>query len=155
MGRLQRFRQLSGDERWLLVESMALLPMTAVALRLVGFRRWQAALSRLAPRGEAGTVGCPEASIARGKNVARIVRVASRYSLCRTNCLEQSLVLWCLLLRRGVPADLRIGVRKAGGSLEAHAWVQLGSVILNDAEDVHQHYTPFDRDIAAVAVEER
>ncbi|HJY86494.1 MAG TPA: lasso peptide biosynthesis B2 protein [Candidatus Acidoferrales bacterium] len=155
MGRLGRFRRLSGDERWLLVQSMALLPVTAVALRLGGFRRWQGALRRLAPRGEAGPVGCPEASVAHGKNVASILRVASRYSLCRTNCLEQSLVLWWLLLRRGVPVDLRIGVRKAGGGLKAHAWVQLGGVILNDTEDVHQHYAPFDRDIAAVAVEER
>jgi hypothetical protein len=144
VGKLRRFRGLSGNERWLLVQSMALLPVTAVAFRLVGFRRWQAALSRLAPRGEARTVGCPEASIAHGKNVARMVRAASLYSLCPTNCLEQSLVLWWLLLRRCVPADLRIGVCKAAGGLKGHAWVQLGNVILNDADDVHQHYTPFD-----------
>jgi hypothetical protein len=155
VGSLQRFRRLSGNERWLLVQSVALLPVTAVALRLVGFRRWQAALSRLAPRGEAGTVSCPEACIPHVKIVARMVRVASRYSLWRTSCLEQSLVLWSLLLRRGFPADLRIGVRKAADSLKAHAWVQVGGVILNDTQDVHEHYMPFDRDIAAVAVGER
>ncbi len=155
MDRLRRFQRLSGRDRWLVVQGMVLLPLTALALRLVGFQRCKAALSRLAPRAETAVAGRSVASIEQAQQVARMVQAASRHGLRRANCLEQSLVLWWMLLRRGVPAGLRIGVRKAEGCVNAHAWVELGGVVLNDTEDVHQRYATFERDIVAVSVEER
>ena len=155
MDKLRRFQRLSAHEQWLLVQGVVLLPVVSVALRLGGFRRCQAALSRLA-RGKKSTGSSVSgASIERARDVVRIVQAATRHGLCRATCLEQSLVLWWLLLRRGIPADLRMGVRKAERGVEAHAWVELGGVVLNDTDDVHQRYAPFDRDIAAVTLEER
>jgi hypothetical protein len=57
------------------------------------------------------------------------------------------LVLWRQLGRRGIAADLRIGARKEGGRFEAHAWVEMGSVVLNDSDATHMHYAPFDGSI--------
>lgn len=155
MDRLRRFQSLCGRDRWLVVQAMVLLPLTALALRLVGFQRCKATLCRWVPKLKAGSADRPDASIEQARQVARMVQAASRHGLRRANCLEQSLVLWWMLLRRGVPAGLRIGVRKAEGCMRAHAWVELGGVVLNDAEDVLQRYAPFEQDIVAMSVEER
>jgi hypothetical protein len=49
-----------------------------------------------------------------------------------------------LLGRHGIETDLRIGVRRALGQFEAHAWVELDGIALNDSNDVGQRYSPFD-----------
>ena len=58
--------------------------------------------------------------------IARMEAAAARHLPFQPNCLEQSLALWWLLRRRGIPADLRIGVRKDAANFEAHAWVEAG-----------------------------
>ncbi len=135
--RLQRFWRLSAAERSLLLRAMVLLPLTGVALRLVGFRCWQAALARLAPE--------------RACVTARMVQAAERHGLGRPNCLRQSIVLWCLLRRQGVAAELRVGGRKQDGRFEAHAWVEHRGVALNDREELRQHYAPFQGSLAAAS----
>jgi hypothetical protein len=39
---------------------------------------------------------------------------------------------------------VRIGARKDGGKLEAHAWVERDGVALNEPGDAHRHYATFD-----------
>lgn len=150
LNRWRRFWNLRGPERRAFFWAQALLPLTALALRLVGFGRWQATLARLAPIDQRAFTGMGERSIDRALDTARMVQAASRYSSRRGTCLEQSLVLWWLLRRQGICSSLRIGVRKRASELEAHAWVELGSVVLNDSGEVHQHYVPFDRAISAL-----
>jgi hypothetical protein len=134
--------RLSGPERWALAQALVLLPLTALALRWLGLRRWQSALARLAPRGGDRAVSGDD----RAHATARMVQAAARYGPCRANCLQQSLVLWWLLRRRGVASVLRIGVRKGEGRLEAHAWVEHRGQALND-QDVGRRYVPFGRAI--------
>jgi hypothetical protein len=122
---------------------MVLLPLTALALWLLGFRRWQAALARWAPVGL--PAGEDEATrIACGRAAARLVDAAARHGLCKGSCLQRSLVLWSLLRRRGLDCDLRIGVRKQAANLQAHAWVAYHGAVLNDGADVSKRYAPFD-----------
>lgn len=75
---------------------------------------------------------------------ARMVRTAVRYSIGHPTCLEESLVLWWLLGRQGIAAELRIGVRKCGENFEAHAWVECEGSTLNRPEARHEHYAAFD-----------
>jgi len=142
------FWSLPGSERKVLLQALIALPSTALALRFVGFSRWQATLARLAPVDEKMSSGVAGSSLERAQRIARMVQAASQYSPRRGNCLEQSLVLWWLLRREGMPSALRIGVRKLESEFEAHAWVELDSVVLNDTGDVHQHYVPFGRAIS-------
>ena len=65
---------------------------------------------------------------------------AARNLFFHTNCLEQSLVLWWLLRRRGIAADLRIGARKDSDRFEAHAWVEFDSA---SAERRGRRASPF------------
>jgi hypothetical protein len=121
-------------------QALVLLPLTVAALRLMGFRRCQALLARLAPR---RTDQAATAYDARG--MARIVDVAARHGLVKATCLPRSLVLWWLLRRQSIDSNLRIGVRKEAGRFEAHAWVELHSVVLNDGGDVHERFAAFAR----------
>jgi hypothetical protein len=145
-----RVWRLSPAERWSLAQALALLPLTALALWVVGFRRWQAALARLALVG-AYMDGRDHADlIGQARTVARMVDVAARHGPYRATCLPRSLVLWWLLLRRGIKCDLRIGVRKEAGRFEAHAWTEWRGTVLNDSEDVRERFAAFDRAILPV-----
>lgn len=59
-------------------------------------------------------------------------------------CLGRSLVLWFLLRRRGVDAELVIGAEAPrGGELPAHAWVEVAGEPVNDALDVRDRFGSF------------
>lgn len=81
-----------------------------------------------------------------------MVAAAAKEGIVRGKCLEQSIVLWWLLLRKRLPAELRIGVRQSDAGLEAHAWVEVQGNIVNDSEDVLTEYVPFREDIGALGV---
>lgn len=75
---------------------------------------------------------------------------AAHYLPFRTNCLEQSLVLWWLLRRRGIAADLKIGARKAANRFEAHAWVEFEGSVIGGAGEEHLHFVPFEGSVASM-----
>ena len=72
----------------------------------------------------------------------RLVDIASRYPFRWALCLPRSLALLWWLKARGIQADLRIGVRKEGQELIAHAWVEYQGRVLNDAPWVASYYLP-------------
>jgi hypothetical protein len=138
------FWRLSGFERGVALEAACGLTATWLGLRLAGFRRWKNVLSSLAPPVNA-TAPVTEASyLHSAETIARMQAAAARHLFFSTNCLEQSLVLWWLLRRRGIESELRIGARKEAARFEAHAWVELDSVVLNDATGEHRHFVPFE-----------
>jgi hypothetical protein len=57
-------------------------------------------------------------------------------------CLQRSLVLLWLLRRRGIESELRIGVRKDGSALTAHAWIEMAGEFLNDSPDHCAQFVP-------------
>jgi hypothetical protein len=120
---------LPAPQRRLLARACALLVLTAAALRLLGFRRWQATLARWTPPPPPP----PSGADALAATTARLVAAAARRLAGADSCLPEALVLWALLRRHGIDADLRLGVRKRGGRLEAHAWVERGGRTLHDA----------------------
>ena len=77
------------------------------------------------------------------RQVARLVAAALRPF--GANCLGESLTLVVLLQRLAYPASLRIGARRAPAGLEAHAWVELDGVPLNDRPDIAADYSPFEQ----------
>lgn len=69
------------------------------------------------------------------------VAVAAAFYPRRALCLEQSLTLFVLLRRRGVPADLRLGVQPR--PFQAHAWVEAGGRPLCESADLPLTLTAF------------
>ena len=139
----ERFRRLSKSERRDLVRGFVLIPWAAVYVRLFGVRK----LERAAGENAESNTGAGRSEIgqhAEARAAARMIEAASRNGIARGNCLSKSVALWWLLKRKGIRGVLRIGARKAGRELEAHAWVELDGQILNDADDVRDSYAAFD-----------
>lgn len=97
---------------WLLVADLALR-----AFSLAGVRRL------LAPAAPARRPGGQAVPVER---LARLIEVAARHHLYPMTCLRQALVLERWLAQQGLAADLRIGVRREGSRLWAHAWLEHG-----------------------------
>ena len=148
MERWQRFWGLSGYERGIALEAAGGLLATWLGLRLAGFRRWQSLLVRLAPSANTTMHRRGASQRQSAEVIARMAAAAARNVFFAANCLEQSLVLWWLLRRRGIAAELRIGARKEFERFEAHAWVEVDSAVLNDTSAEHLHFVPFDGPIS-------
>jgi hypothetical protein len=144
------FWRLSAGSRGVALQAAAALAATRAGLRLAGFQRWKSVLVWLTPL-KAAPIGTPApAQIETAREIGRIQDTVSRHLIFHASCLEQSLVLWWLLGRRGIPAELRIGARKDAGRFQAHAWVELGTVVLNDSGEAHLHFAPFDGPIISM-----
>jgi hypothetical protein len=152
LSRFQKVQHLSPNESWLLVQALVLLPLTFCGVYVLGVTRWQRVLTRLASLGTT-SIRLPNGSIVRGRGaaaiesagiVARMVKIAAEHGVYQANCLQQTLVLWCLLRRNQIEGEIRFGARKDAGQLQAHAWVECFGIALNEDSDVCRHFSPFE-----------
>lgn len=134
---LDRWRELTAEDRRLLVAGFFLLPLVALGVRLAGFERVRGALARFAP----GT-GKPGDDPGRPHRVARMLEIAGSRGLVRVTCVPQALLTWSILRREGFEAAIRIGVRRDGEALRAHAWVE-------GLENAEGRFALFDHDFAS------
>ena len=141
----QRFRILDSKAQRLFGRAVILLSWVKLSLRWRGFKATQALLRTKVPAGSSRANPNPADTVPR---VARMVRAAAHHGLAHPNCLEESLVLWYLLLRTGIDAPLRIGVRRHQGNFEAHAWVEYEGTPLNQTEWTHPHYAAFEAEFS-------
>jgi hypothetical protein len=136
----RKWWDLPAADRFLALELLALLPAVAAAIRLFSLQRVRGFLARhpvIDPAaGAADVQGAREAG--------RLVNAAAFRIPGRPNCLTRSVTLWWILRRRAIDTTLRIGVRTAAGRFEAHAWVELAGLVLNDASDIAQRFAPFE-----------
>lgn len=145
---LSRFRELAWPERWLLGQTQVVVLLVALGLRLRGYGRLKALLERTSPLGDAGRrdAGSGSGLGERVQRVAEVVDISLRRGPFGGTCLERSLTLWWLLRRRGVESRLRFGVRREE-EFEAHAWVEIDGVILNDQSEPDSHFAPIDHTV--------
>jgi hypothetical protein len=131
----ERFWRLPPQDRALLLRSIAWLGAARFALWILPFQTARRMLSR-SPRPAPATAVTPE-------RVAWAVARARR-AVPRATCLPQALAAEALLIRSGLPAELRIGVVKtAPGRLEAHAWVESGGhIVVGELREGMSRYTP-------------
>ncbi len=134
--------------------ALVLLPAMRLGLRLLGLRRVLALLDGhpgAEPKENLGNVSSMKANASyRARRTGRMVAVAAGFA--GGSCLARSIVLARLLERQGIPAQLRIGVRKDANGFEAHAWVENAGTILNDGQDVTERFAAFDRNFALARV---
>lgn len=72
--------------------------------------------------------------------LARAIRVGYRVLPFEFTCLKLALIFCRYRHRRGLPAELRIGVQKDEGVFAAHAWVEDGAG--NVLTDPQEGFTP-------------
>jgi hypothetical protein len=145
----RKLKSLSWSELMLLIQALLLLPLVAFGIKCFGFRRFYGSIANLNRRKDKGQ---EREGIKSARAIAKLVEIASRHGLYKPNCLQKSLLLWWLLQRRSIESELRIGVRKKGEILEAHAWVEYQGCVLNDRSDVDQTFAPFAEAIMPVEV---
>jgi hypothetical protein len=143
MGKWSDLRALSIRDRLNLLLYSVLLLLVDAGLRSMGYRRLRASLAAH-PQHLTKYPGNEVEAIEVSRHVSYLVTVAARHGLLQPSCLRQSLLIWWLLRRKGIPTDLRIGVKKQGVQLYAHAWIRLGNEIINDSVEVECNFSAFD-----------
>ena len=108
---LQRYRALDAVSRRMFRRAAILLPLVRWSLRFRGYGKTFTSLQERVQFQPKGTESRP-ALREEVQSTCRMVRAALHYSLSQYTCLEESLTLWYLLRKQGIPACLRIGVRK-------------------------------------------
>ena len=130
-------RRLAGwprQDRQLFFEAARLAFCVEFDLRIVPFTRVLAKLNA-PPDGRSGANSPVSAA-----SVLRAIERAYRVLPFKSTCLRESLIFCRIFKWRALPAELRVGVKKTGGLLGAHAWVEDGrGVVLTDALE---HFLP-------------
>jgi hypothetical protein len=113
---------------WLLVADLALLVLPLARVR------------RLL------TVNAPPTRLGKetpsAERLARLIEIAARHHLYPMTCLRRALVLERWLKQRGLTTDLKIGVRREGSLLRAHAWVEHGGKPIAEHAEVAVVFMP-------------
>jgi len=140
MRNLAKFRQLSVNERWLLVRSILYLPAIHVALMSFGYSRTHRMLETWTPLKPKEKTIPEKEMLRRAQEIARIVAIAAFHGFYTATCLRRSLLLWWFLHGEGIESRICFGVRKLNGTLEAHAWVEHEGVVVNDVANVRETF---------------
>jgi hypothetical protein len=111
-------------------QALGLMTLVNLAVRVLPFRPLAASLVRGLAR---STQPCEPARL------AAIVARAASWCWPAPSCLTRSLVLCRMLVRRGVGAELVLGVQTRDGRLTAHAWVE------HDGRKIHDDAALTDR----------
>lgn len=113
-----------------------LLLAVRLHLKVCGFGRSIVAARHLGrSSGDAANISSNEAS-----SIVEAVATAAAFFPGRAICLEQSLTLYILLRRCGVPVELRLGVQPY--PFNAHAWVERNGEPVNEAAEDVAHFLP-------------
>jgi hypothetical protein len=75
----------------------------------------------------------------------RAVDVAARHHLYPMHCVPRALALRSLLAEEGIVTEVRIGVRKEGERLAAHAWVEYLGTPIGEPPAVGERFAPLTR----------
>ena len=127
----RRLVGIAGSDRRLFAWAFLRIAAVDLELRLLGFERLLRRQDGLIGR-EARAVG--PADVAAARERARWLEVASRHHFVYARCLHRALALHGYLRGQCLPSELRIGVRKEGLALVAHAWVELAGEALDDSD---------------------
>jgi len=102
--------------------SMVLLAVTDLSLRVFGYMR----VMRFARRISRGVMRVPDGALI--AQTIQSIHMATTFYPGRSECLEQAVVGYFLLRRRGIDVKLRIGVQPY--PFAAPAWLELNGAVV-------------------------
>jgi hypothetical protein len=82
--------------------------------------------------------------LAFARDLQRLVHFASRLHHLPMTCLPRTFTLRWMLNRRGMPAQVQIGVTKSPQGIHAHAWLEVDGQQVGEPEDVTERFQRFD-----------
>src|ERR1051325_9149143 len=101
---LEQWGRLSASEKILFLQSLCLLPLIKLGLRILPFGR----LAQLLDMNRIPD-SCDEGARQKAKRVAKMVAIAANHGFVEANCLPRSLTAHWLLRGQGVPSEVRLG----------------------------------------------
>jgi len=137
---LLQWQALEPWERRLLADFAVLLPLIWLGLRLLSFKRVSRFAQTEIQTSSIPRLPCGYQAYDYAQRCAELTAIAARHGLYRANCLHQALVLCRVLRRKGLSAQLRVGVKPQVRTFEAHAWVELDNQVLGRSLN---EYLPF------------
>jgi hypothetical protein len=127
--KLPTFLTFTPKDWQLLIQAWLLLWVIDLALRTLPFRKVQRWVGSSQPGRKDREAGQVDLDIRR---CCEFMDRAARHHLYSMGCLRRSLTLQWLLYRRGIDADLRFGVRRKDGILQAHAWLEYQGQVIGE-----------------------
>ena len=143
MPSLRKAFELPIPEWFLVFRAAFWFAIVEVGLRILRFTTLIKMLgNRKLPQKARGSQSCGV------ERVAYCVELASRFDPVQATCLKKALVLYALLIRRGLDVRLFIGAAKTktdlANRIDYHAWIEhQGRVILGGGKS--ERYIPFYR----------
>ena len=143
MSKWAKYQSLPVEDRFKLIAYAFLLVLVQIALSWFGYQKVYTFLVSH-PRKRDLFPGQEGESLKVAKHYSYMVSIAARYGLFRATCLRQALLVFWLLRRRGIQTDLRIGVRREGESIFAHAWLNYGEDVITEGSLVEKNFSAFE-----------
>ncbi len=125
--------------------ALVLNPVFKVVVRRRGMTGGVALAERLGGRAPLATGS--RYDVHRARRLAHGVHLAARIPPVDVVCLPRALTLWSLLRRRGVPAELVIGVEDPSSAFAAHAWVRVQGVDIGEDPAQLARFHPMERPV--------
>ena len=130
---LVTFYKLPAGDKLIALDALLTLIAVEVVLHLLPYRSWRGALKTPAP---GATTPPSTASLQTARRVGRMVAAVARRLPGRPQCLAQALAARHMLKRRGIAAELNLGVSNERAAINAHAWLAVGKLIVTGGPDV-------------------
>lgn len=136
---LNKLLGLAAADRNLLIEAGLAIRAIRLGLALLGYGR----MRRIMERWSEPPAATPSPDPAEIQRVVWAVRAVGRRTLRGKPCLTEGMATRLLLKRRGLTAELRIGVLlPEDGRLKAHAWIEHeGRILIGGLPDL-ERFTP-------------
>lgn len=136
----KRWAALPAGDRMRLLLMMLALPSISLSLRIFGYVRTRRLAERLSrhPQPHAATPG----DVKGARRLAQLADIAGRHGIVEETCLRQALLVLGLLRRRGLRPELKLGVRREGNAIAAHAWIELDGVSMDPRASQDHHVFP-------------
>ncbi len=132
------FARMPLFEQGYFLPTWLLLGLSRGAVLLLPFRRLAAFLGDAhGPQGRVPPASASQAQ--RARRIARVIRVAARYTPWDSNCFAQALTARLLLGLYRIPCAVFFGLmhdHDAARALRAHAWVRSGDVAVSGGANV-------------------
>jgi len=132
--KLQKYRQLSTADKWLVVRAVFWLGIARIMLAVMSFQRLSERLA--ADPNETGDQPSSEFL----ERVGFAVRAAANNVPWRSNCFPQAIAARMLLRRQGFSTTIHLGVEKDGeGDIAGHAWLTCGETVVVGGGDLGRY----------------
>ena len=136
--KLRRALSLTPRDWGILTEAWLTLLWVDFTISCLPYPWWKGWLAQSMNLSSPAVSPNPEAT----ERLVYLINAAANHHIGKPTCLRRSLTLREMLKRRKIPAILRMGIRKEGSRVDAHAWTECNGTVINDSPDVSTRFSP-------------